>query len=69
MPMRNPLNCLTDDNAAVAMHLARPLLLNSNKPVGEVARLCGFAHEAYFSRRLRHASGMPPGQFRKQRDR
>ena len=50
------------------MHLARTLLLNGSKPVGEVARLCGFADEAYFSRRFRHAHGMPPGQFRKQRD-
>jgi AraC-like DNA-binding protein len=50
------------------MHLARTLLLNGSKPVGEVARLCGFADEAYFSRRFRHAHGMPPGQFRKQRN-
>jgi len=49
------------------MHLARSLLLNSGKPVGEIARLCGFADEAYFSRRFRHAHGMPPGQFRRQR--
>jgi AraC-like DNA-binding protein len=50
------------------MHLARTLLLNGTKPVGEIARLCGFADEAYFSRRFRNAHGMPPGQFRKQRD-
>ncbi|MCS3469691.1 AraC-like DNA-binding protein [Pseudomonas sp. JUb42] len=50
------------------MHLARTLLLNDTKPVGEIARLCGFADEAYFSRRFRNAHGMPPGQFRKQRD-
>jgi AraC-like DNA-binding protein len=50
------------------MHLARALLLNGTKPVGEIARLCGFADEAYFSRRFRNAHGMPPGQFRKQRD-
>ncbi|HEX8593684.1 MAG TPA: helix-turn-helix transcriptional regulator [Pseudomonas sp.] len=50
------------------MHLARTLLLTTNKPVGEVARLCGFADEAYFSRRFRNAHEMPPGQFRKQRD-
>jgi AraC-like DNA-binding protein len=50
------------------MHLARTLLLTGTKPVGEVARLCGFADEAYFSRRFRNAHGMPPGQFRKQRD-
>ncbi|WPP01538.1 AraC family transcriptional regulator [Pseudomonas sp. HR96] len=47
------------------MHLARSLLLNGRKPVGEIARLCGFADEAYFSRRFRQAHGLPPGQFRK----
>ncbi|SEP91792.1 AraC-type DNA-binding protein [Azotobacter beijerinckii] len=48
------------------MHLARTLLLNGTRPVGEIARLCGFADEAYFSRRFRHAHGLPPGQFRRQ---
>ena len=31
------------------MHAARNYLLNGSRPVGEVARLCGFADEAYFS--------------------
>ncbi|EMR46575.1 helix-turn-helix domain-containing protein [Pseudomonas putida LS46] len=35
-------------------------------PVDEVARLCGFADEAYFSRRFRQIHGQPPGQFRRQ---
>lgn len=48
------------------MHLARQLLLTGSKPVGKIARLCGFADEAYFSRRFRHAHGLPPGQFRRQ---
>lgn len=47
------------------MHLARNLLLNSTRPVGEIATLCGFADEAYFSRRFRQAHGLPPGQFRR----
>lgn len=47
------------------MHLARSLLLNSSKAVGEIATLCGFADEAYFSRRFRQAHGLPPGQFRR----
>ncbi|MDB5980151.1 MAG: AraC family transcriptional regulator [Pseudomonas sp.] len=47
------------------MHLARTLLLNGDKAVGEIARLCGFADEAYFSRRFRQAHGLPPGQFRR----
>jgi len=48
------------------MHAARNYLLNGNRPVGEVARLCGFADEAYFSRRFRQIHGLPPGQFRRQ---
>jgi AraC-like DNA-binding protein len=50
------------------MHLARGLLLGSSKPVGEVARLCGFADEAYFSRRFRQAHGLAPGQFRRREE-
>lgn len=48
------------------MHAARNYLLNGTRPVGEVARLCGFADEAYFSRRFRQIHGQPPGQFRRQ---
>jgi AraC-like DNA-binding protein len=48
------------------MHLARHLLLDSLKPVGDIARLCGFADEAYFSRRFRHIHGLPPGRYRRQ---
>lgn len=47
------------------MHLARTLLLNSNRSVGDIASLCGFADEAYFSRRFRQSHGLPPGQFRR----
>ncbi|UUQ65122.1 AraC family transcriptional regulator [Pseudomonas fuscovaginae UPB0736] len=49
------------------MHLARTLLLNSDQPISQVARLCGFADEAYFSRRFKATQGLPPGQFRRQR--
>ena len=48
------------------MRLARTHLMNSAKPVSQIAWLCGFADEAYFSRRFRRAHGMPPGQFRRQ---
>ena len=48
------------------MHAARSHLLGGNRSVGEVAHLCGFADEAYFSRRFRQFHGMPPGQFRRQ---
>ena len=43
------------------MRLARTHLMNSAKPVSRIAWLCGFADEAYFSRRFRRAHGMPPG--------
>ncbi|MPT01908.1 MAG: AraC family transcriptional regulator [Pseudomonas sp.] len=42
------------------------LLNGSCPPVDEVARLCGFADEACFSRHFRRIHGLPPGQFRSQ---
>ncbi|WP_397452421.1 AraC family transcriptional regulator [Pseudomonas sp. NA-150] len=48
------------------MRLARTHLINGSKPVSHIAQMCGFADEAYFSRRFRQANGMPPGQFRRQ---
>lgn len=48
------------------MRLARTHLINSTKPVSHIAQVCGFADEAYFSRRFRKANGLPPGQFRRQ---
>jgi AraC-like DNA-binding protein len=40
--------------------------MNSDKPLSQVALICGFADEAYFSRRFRKAHGVPPGQFRRE---
>jgi AraC-like DNA-binding protein len=48
------------------MRLARTQLMNSDKPLSHVAEMCGFADEAYFSRRFRKAHGVPPGQFRRE---
>jgi AraC-like DNA-binding protein len=48
------------------MRLARMHLMNGNKPLSHIAQVCGFADEAYFSRRFRKAHGVPPGQFRRQ---
>ena len=48
------------------MRLARTHLMHSSEAVSQVAWLCGFADEAYFSRRFRKEHGMPPGQFRRQ---
>jgi AraC-like DNA-binding protein len=48
------------------MRLARTHLMNSDKPLSHIAEICGFADEAYFSRRFRKAHGVPPGQFRRE---
>ncbi|WP_341959033.1 AraC family transcriptional regulator [Pseudomonas sp. RC10] len=48
------------------MRLARTHLMNSNKPLSHIAEICGFADEAYFSRRFHKAHGVPPGQFRRE---
>ena len=48
------------------MRLARTHLMHGSEPVSQIAWLCGFADEAYFSRRFRKAHGMPPGQFRRE---
>jgi len=48
------------------MRLARTQLMNSQKPLSHIAQMCGFADEAYFSRRFRKAHGVPPGQFRRE---
>lgn len=48
------------------MRLARTHLTHSSQPISHIAQACGFADEAYFSRRFRQANGLPPGQFRRQ---
>ncbi|MET0951615.1 MAG: AraC family transcriptional regulator [Pseudomonas sp.] len=48
------------------MRLARSHLSNSTQPISHIAQACGFADEAYFSRRFRQVNGIPPGQFRRQ---
>ena len=46
------------------MRLARSLLLQGTRPVGQIARACGFADEAYFSRRFRQTHGHSPTTYR-----
>jgi AraC-like DNA-binding protein len=48
------------------MRLARTQLINGSRSVAHIAWACGFADEAYFSRRFRKAYGIAPGQFRRQ---
>lgn len=41
---------------------ARMLLLRTDRPVGEIARLCGFVDAAHFSRAYKIAFGHPPSR-------
>jgi len=46
--------------------LAQELLLATGERIGEIARRCGFADEAYFARRFRQWHGMSPRAWRAQ---
>ena len=43
---------------------AQELLVSTNARVGDIARQCGFADEAYFTRRFRQWHGASPRQWR-----
>jgi AraC-like DNA-binding protein len=46
--------------------LAQELLLATGERIGEIARRCGFADEAYFARRFRQWHGLSPRAWREQ---
>lgn len=48
----------------VRLARAKVLLAHSNLPLKEVAPLCGYRDEYYFSVVFRRAEGVPPGQYR-----
>lgn len=48
------------------LNRARSLLLDSEKPLWQIAEECGFANQYYFSRCFSEAYGLPPSEFRKQ---
>lgn len=54
---------LADEAAYVR---ARQLLAETDMPLAKIANAMGYAEVSTFSRRFRHRSGMPPGQWRKQ---
>lgn len=45
---------------------AKELLLSSTAQIREIARQCGYADEAYFTRRFRQLAGCTPSGFREQ---
>src|SRR5262249_21940724 len=45
---------------------ARNLMLFSDLSLAEVARACGFADQAHFSRRFRQRTGQSPGAWRRE---
>ncbi len=44
---------------------AREMLLDSNLPISEIARLCGFSDRYHFSRSFKAMLGVPPASCRK----
>jgi AraC-like DNA-binding protein len=46
--------------------LAQELLLATGERIGDIARRCGFADEAYFARRFRQWHGLSPRAWREQ---
>lgn len=49
----------------VKLERAKSLLIHSNLPLKQIATLCGFQEESYFSTLFRRNTGMPPGSFRR----
>ncbi|BFT69191.1 helix-turn-helix domain-containing protein [Paenibacillus sp. P36] len=56
---KKPLEYLTE----VRINRAKELLLQTDDPLREIARLVGFKDEYYFSRKFRHEMGMTPKQY------
>ena len=47
---------------------ARRLLLDTNRPVGQIGTSLGFASAAYFTRAFQHQTGLSPSAFRRTQD-
>jgi len=56
-----------DDVLAARIQKARTLLLNRNTSVESVARECGFASAAYFSRGFKRREGLAPREWARKR--
>jgi AraC-like DNA-binding protein len=44
---------------------AKQLLIEGQKELVEIARLCGFAHQSHFTSRFKHATGLTPTRWRR----
>ena len=53
--------------ASKRMALAQELLCGTEKPLQEIASLCGFEDVEYFSRSFKRVHGLPPGKWRNAR--
>ncbi|MDA0814122.1 MAG: AraC family transcriptional regulator [Verrucomicrobia bacterium] len=45
---------------------ASRLLVESDRPIGEIALVCGFSDQSAFTRQFKATTGFPPGEFRNQ---
>lgn len=52
---------------AARIRMAEELLAYSNRPLGEIAALCGYASPVFFSRQFREKTGRTPGAYRRAR--
>jgi LacI family transcriptional regulator len=53
----------------VRIEEAKRLLMESGRPIADIARMAGFGHEDLLSRVFRRGVGMTPSQFRRQHQR
>ena len=44
---------------------AQHLLQHTRRPIADIAGLCGFSSQSHFTQIFRHATGLPPAQFRR----
>ncbi len=62
---RTPLGLITE----LRINRARELLLLTDYPIAEVADMCGYPDNSYFTRVFRRECGVTPGEFRAGRSR
>jgi len=46
------------------IELAKTILVNSDRSIGEVADMCGFSQHSYFTRTFHKICGISPGEYR-----